>query len=139
MPHSLAGTLRDGGNPEWMEEMTGTRVAYKRLLIRPTVDIINTIMRRGEPLSSDENPEPPMVGGRGELKNREPEASALAPNSELYQTRTEEAEARTQQAEARTVQAEARTQQAEFRTEQAIGASELRYRRLFEATKDGII
>jgi PAS domain S-box-containing protein len=80
-----------------------------------------------------------MAGGGGEPKDRDPEAFTLATNSELYKTRTEEAEARTRQAEARTVQAEARTQQAEFRTEQAIRVSELRYRRLFEATKDGII
>jgi PAS domain S-box-containing protein len=36
-------------------------------------------------------------------------------------------------------QAEARTDQAEIRTEQAIHTSELSYRRLFEAAKDGIL
>jgi PAS domain S-box-containing protein len=39
----------------------------------------------------------------------------------------------------RTEQAEARTEQAETRSEQAIRASELSYRRLFEATNDGIL
>src|SRR6202011_5168456 len=50
-----------------------------------------------------------------------------------------QAEVRTQQAEARTEEANTRTQQAEARTEQAIRASELSYRRLFEAARDGIL
>jgi PAS domain S-box-containing protein len=53
--------------------------------------------------------------------------------------RTAQAEARTEQAETRTEQAETRTEQAELRTAEAIRASELSYRRLFEATKDGIL
>jgi PAS domain S-box-containing protein len=44
-----------------------------------------------------------------------------------------------EQAEARTEQAEARTELAQTRSEQAIRASELSYRRLFEAAKDGIL
>ena len=66
--------------------------------------------------------------------------------TELAKTRTEQAEARTEQAESRTEQAktrtekaETRTEEAETRSEQAIRASELSYRRLFEATKDGIL
>jgi PAS domain S-box-containing protein len=59
--------------------------------------------------------------------------------TEQAETRTEEAETRTDQAKTRTEQAEARTEQAEMRSEQAIRASELNYRRLFEATKDGIL
>jgi PAS domain S-box-containing protein len=60
-------------------------------------------------------------------------------------TRTEQAETRTEQANTRTAQANTRTEQAETRTEQAvtqteqIRASELSYRRLFEAAKDGIL
>src|SRR6202011_5460254 len=50
-----------------------------------------------------------------------------------------QAEVRTQQAEARTEEANTRTKQAEARTEQAIRASELSYRRLFEAARDGIL
>jgi PAS domain S-box-containing protein len=42
-------------------------------------------------------------------------------------------------AEARTERAEARTERAKTQSEQAIRASELRYRRLFEAAKDGIL
>jgi PAS domain S-box-containing protein len=49
------------------------------------------------------------------------------------------AEARSEQAEARSEQAEARSEQAEARSEQAVFASELKYRRLFEAAKDGIL
>src|ERR1700724_3252405 len=67
-----------------------------------------------------------------ELKNQNANVSGSG-------TRTEQAEARTEQAVARTEQAEARTKLAETRSEQAIRASELSYRRLFEAAKDGIL
>jgi PAS domain S-box-containing protein len=46
---------------------------------------------------------------------------------------------RTGHAEGRTEPAEARTEQAQMWTEQSVRASELRYRRLFEAAKDGIL
>ena len=66
--------------------------------------------------------------------------------TEQAETRTEQAETRTEQAEARTEQAKTRTEQAEMRkewsetqSEEAIRSSELRYRRLFEAAKDGIL
>jgi PAS domain S-box-containing protein len=59
--------------------------------------------------------------------------------SEQAEARSEQAEARSEQAEARTEQAEARSEQAEARSEQAIFTSELKYRRLFEAAKDGIL
>ena len=92
-------------------------------------------------------------------------ALGSAPKSERHtrieqaQTRTEQAETRTEQAKTRTEQAEMRTEQAETRTEQAktqteqanvrteraqnseegMRVSELSYRRLFEAAKDGIL
>ena len=59
--------------------------------------------------------------------------------TEQAKLRTEQAEVRTAQAEARTEQAETRTEQAETRTEQVLHASELSYRRLFEAARDGIM
>jgi PAS domain S-box-containing protein len=59
--------------------------------------------------------------------------------SEQAKTRTEQAKARTEQAEMRTEQAEARSEQAETRSEQAVRDSEVSYRRLFEAAKDGIL
>jgi len=59
--------------------------------------------------------------------------------SEQAKTRTEQAKARTEQAEMRTEQAETRSEQAETRSEQAIQDSEVSYRRLFEAVKDGIL
>lgn len=66
--------------------------------------------------------------------------------TEQAETRTEQAETRTEQAEARTEQAKTRTEQAEMRkewsetqSEEAIRSSELKYRRLFEAAKDGIL
>jgi PAS domain S-box-containing protein len=59
--------------------------------------------------------------------------------TEQAEIRIEQAETRTEQAKTRTEKAEARTEAAESRSEQAILASEVRYRRLFEATKDGIL
>jgi two-component system cell cycle sensor histidine kinase/response regulator CckA len=59
--------------------------------------------------------------------------------TEQAETRTEQAEARTEQAKTRTEQAEMRTEQAETRSEQAIHSSELSYRRLFEACRDGLL
>ena len=59
--------------------------------------------------------------------------------TEQAEMRTEQAETRTEQAKTRTEQAEMRTERAETRSEQAIRDSELSYRRLFEATKDGIL
>src|SRR5579863_10253010 len=46
---------------------------------------------------------------------------------------------RIERAEARTQLAEQRTKEAETRSDQAIRDSELRYRRLFEAAKDGVL
>ena len=51
----------------------------------------------------------------------------------------EQAEARVEAAEAWTEQAETRTEQAGMQSDEALRASELRYRRLFEAAKDGIL
>jgi PAS domain S-box-containing protein len=59
--------------------------------------------------------------------------------TEQANTRTQQAEMRTEQANTRTEQAEARTEQANTRTGKAMRASELSYRRLFEAAKDGIL
>jgi PAS domain S-box-containing protein len=53
--------------------------------------------------------------------------------------RTKQAEARTSQANTRTDQANARTEQSEARSIKAIRNSELSYRRLFEAARDGIL
>ena len=59
--------------------------------------------------------------------------------------RTTEANIRTDQANARTVEANTRTGQADWRTQKvetqsaALRASELRYRRLFESARDGIL
>ncbi|MGB8355515.1 MAG: ATP-binding protein [Chthoniobacteraceae bacterium] len=92
-----------------------------------------------------------------EAKTRTEHAEA---RTEQAEARTEQAEARTEQAEARTEEAKSRTEQAETRTEQAemhteqvvmqtelyerrseqaIRSSELNYRRLFEAARDGIL
>jgi PAS domain S-box-containing protein len=55
------------------------------------------------------------------------------------ETRSEQAKTQTEQAFTQTEQAATRTKQAETRTEQALHDSELSYRRLFEAAKDGIL
>ena len=54
-------------------------------------------------------------------------------------TRTDEANTRTDEANTRTDDANTRTEQAEARSMEAIFASEVRYRRLFEAAQDGIL
>ena len=55
-------------------------------------------------------------------------------------THNEQAETHTEQANVRTEQAETRTEQARiWKMEKALRASELRYRRLFEAAQDGIL
>src|ERR1700676_345736 len=59
--------------------------------------------------------------------------------TEQAEARTEQAEARAERAEARAGQIEVRSEEAKTRSEQAIRASELTYRRLFEAAKDGIL
>jgi PAS domain S-box-containing protein len=59
--------------------------------------------------------------------------------TEQAEVRTEQAETRTDQAKTRTEQAEARTEQAEARSEQGLQTSQLDYRRLFQAAKDGIL
>ncbi|HEY4951829.1 MAG TPA: PAS domain S-box protein [Verrucomicrobiae bacterium] len=60
--------------------------------------------------------------------------------SEQSETRTKQAQTGTEQAETKREQTETRTEQAKTKTmEQTLRASELSYRRLFEAAKDGIL
>jgi PAS domain S-box-containing protein len=59
--------------------------------------------------------------------------------TEQANTRTQRAETRMERAEIRTEQAETRIEQAETQSGQAMRASELTYRRLFEAARDGIL
>jgi PAS domain S-box-containing protein len=59
--------------------------------------------------------------------------------SEQAEARSEQAQARSEQAQVQTEQAQVQTEQAQVQTEQAMRASELRYRRLFEAARDGIL
>jgi PAS domain S-box-containing protein len=71
---------------------------------------------------------------RAEIRTEQAEA-----RSEQAEIRWEQAEARSEQAKMRTEQAEMRTEQAGLQSEEALRASELRYRRIFEAAKDGIL
>ena len=67
---------------------------------------------------------------------RAEEAEAQVAQAEVQ---VEQAEVQVQKAEARVEQVEALREEAEARSQQALRASELRYRRLFEAAKDGIL
>ena len=91
--------------------------------------------------------QPPHVPGHDtRIERAEARTERAEARTEQAKTRTEQAEMRTEQAESRTEQAKTRTEQAEMRTEQAetkseqaILASQVSYRRLFEAAKDGIL
>jgi PAS domain S-box-containing protein len=78
---------------------------------------------------------------RAEVQTQNAEMRAVEAKTRIEQaeTRTEEAETRTEQAKTRTEQAETRMAQAETRSEQAIRDSEVKYRRLFETARDGIL
>jgi PAS domain S-box-containing protein len=78
---------------------------------------------------------------RAEARTEQAEARTeqARTRTEQAESRTEQAETRTEQAKTRTEQAELRMEQAETRNEEAIRVSELNYRRLFEAAKDGIL
>ena len=75
-----------------------------------------------------------MRSEQAEMRSEQAEA-----RSERAEIRWVQAEARSEQAEMRTEEAEMRTEQAGAQSEQALRASELRYRRIFEASKDGIL
>jgi PAS domain S-box-containing protein len=59
--------------------------------------------------------------------------------SDRAEERSDQAEARSDEAEARSDRAEARADHAEMRSDEVIRFSELRYRRLFEEARDGIL
>jgi PAS domain S-box-containing protein len=75
------------------------------------------------------------------MPTKEAEARTEQAKTRIQQdlTRTQQAETRAEQGATGTEQDARRTQQAETRLEQAIRASECRYRRLFEAARDGIL
>ena len=80
-----------------------------------------------------------MPGYETRIEQAEMRSEQAEMRSEQAEARSERAEIRWVQAEARSEQAEMRTEQAEVQSEQALRASELRYRRIFEAAKDGIL
>jgi PAS domain S-box-containing protein len=79
--------------------------------------------------------------GQAEARTEQAEARTEQAEARIGQSeaRTEQAEARTEQAKGRTERAHERTEQAETRVGQALRTSELGYRRIFEAAKDGIM
>jgi PAS domain S-box-containing protein len=94
--------------------------------------------REPSPVVDSDNAAARDEGGSGEM-TPEPDLASQESRIERAETRTELAEARTEQAEARTERSKTRTEQAEARSEQAIRDSEISYRRLFEAAKEGIL
>src|ERR1700733_2384622 len=82
-----------------------------------------------------------VAAEEGELSKKEQTVLTRREDSRIEQaeTRTEQAETRTEQAKNRTEHAEMRKEWAETQSEDAVRASELKYRRLFEAAKDGIL
>jgi len=84
----------------------------------------------------------PNESANQSLSGNRPNLGALSEGGEIntgQSTKTSSPEARIERVETQTTEANIRTHQAEMRSEQAIRASELRYRRLFEAAKDGIL
>jgi hypothetical protein len=96
-----------------------------------------TLIEQAETRTSEANTRTDEANTRTEQANTRTEQANT--RTEKAEIRTEQAETRTEQAKTRTEQAEIRTEQAEARSEQAISASELSYRRLFEAAQDGIL
>ncbi|MBE0544258.1 MAG: PAS domain S-box protein [Verrucomicrobia bacterium] len=96
--------------------------------------------RTKHPPSPDKDSGQTVAHDEGEI--REKHETAKPPG---HDTQILRAETRTKQAEARTEAANTRTEQAEMRTEKAeaqsasLHASEISYRRLFEAAQDGIL
>ncbi len=81
-----------------------------------------------------------LQADRTNIEQAETRADQAKTRSEQSETRTEQAKTHTEQAETRREQAETKTEQAKTWTmEQSLRASELSYRRLFEAAKDGIL
>jgi len=86
-----------------------------------------------------DHPAPPSGEASEEPPRTRPFEAGHDTRIERAQARTQRAETRTEQAKTRTEQAELRMEQAETRSEKAIRVSELNYRRLFEAARDGIL
>jgi PAS domain S-box-containing protein len=80
-----------------------------------------------------------ILRAKARIEQAEARTEQARTRTEQAEARTEQAETRTEQAKTRTDKAEARTEAAETRSEEAIRTSEIKYRRLFEATRDGIL
>src|SRR3984957_9895228 len=110
-------------------------------------------VKRQDPSATECEPSPGADAGQSAARekaaietNQDPDVPGRDTRLEQAEARTERAEARTELAKTRTEEAELRTEQAELREEQsetrgeqAIRASELSYRRLFEAARDAIL
>ena len=82
--------------------------------------------------------QPPVPGPDPRIAQAESRATQANTRTDEANTRTDEANTRTKEADVRTGEAELRTTRAE-NSALALGASELSYRRLFEAARDGIL
>jgi PAS domain S-box-containing protein len=97
--------------------------------------------------------DPRTTGAEARIEQAEARIEQAEARTEQAEARTEQAKTRTEQAETRTEQAETRAEEAKARTEraevntanaarqsdEAVRNSEVRYRRLFEAARDGIL
>jgi len=113
---------------------------------RPNSDEVEMGATSGKTQANGANRGTHISGFETQIRRAKTRTEQAEARTELAKTRTEQAEIRTEQAETRTEQArtrteqaEARTERAETRSEQTIRDSEVRYRRLFEATRDGIL
>jgi PAS domain S-box-containing protein len=88
---------------------------------------------------------PPAPGKNTLIEQADARMEQAETRTDQANKRTDEANTRTEQANTRTAEANTRTEQADRRTEKAatlsdaLRASELSYRRLFEAARDGIL
>lgn len=108
-----------------------------KLIQAPSAPGHDTQIKRAE--SRTQQAETRTEQAKTRIEQAETRTEQAETRTEQAETRTEQAETRTEQAETRTERAEARTEEAEKRSEEAIRISEIKYRRLFEATKDGIL
>ncbi|HEV2693007.1 MAG TPA: PAS domain S-box protein [Verrucomicrobiae bacterium] len=103
----------------------------------------NTLIEQAEARADQAN----ILTGEANLRTTEANVRTQQAETRCGQAQfhTDQAELRTEQANARTTEANTRTDEANIRTEQAesreneMRASELSYRRLFEAARDGIL
>ena len=137
-PESIAVCDKRTTNLSQNGEMPGSSMTIARAVARKEEGETRTEQAE----TRTEHAETRMEQAESRTEQAEARSEKAQARSEKAQARSEEAEARSEKAEARMNRSELRMEAAEARTElseQAIRESELRYRRLFETAKDGIL